>query len=75
MSMNMNKEYRRELKVLRKSEVKIRRDLIRELLRMKREREIFVADSMRRATRATAVVHRSLQKLQQRQAILEGRLS
>jgi 1,6-anhydro-N-acetylmuramate kinase len=69
--MNMKKEYREELKTLRRAE----RHISRDLNECRRECESTIAlakKTMLRAQRATA---REFQRINRRRAILEGRLS
>jgi hypothetical protein len=69
--MNMNKEYRAELKQLRKTEKKLNSDykkLIRETTRQ-------MAALNRSGQRGRMATHRELARIQKRRAILEGRLA
>lgn len=73
--MSMNKEYRKELRILREAKAKIWRDCQREVRACDRDRERVIKETARRADRAQRNSQRAVMKIDQRIAILEGRLS
>lgn len=69
--MNMRKEYREELRLLNRSDRKLRSDLIKQLADLGRQtRQIMLAEN--KARRSTT---KQLQRIDRRRAILLGRLA
>lgn len=75
MSLNMTKEYRRELKQLRKVSVKTTGMLARELRECDRHLAVYRKSIERRKDQAIKRTNRAYIKIDQRIAILEGRLA
>ena len=69
--MNMNKQWRAELRVLKRARAKAERDLVSEIKRIQRE----ITKLNRAGIRANNATVRTGRKIDRRIAILEGRLS
>lgn len=70
-SMNMTKQYRTELRVLRKSKAKLERDFVQ----FEREHQKKAKALRRDHQRSVQSVAKSMNRIDERIAILEGRLS
>jgi hypothetical protein len=72
--MNMNTEYKQELRQLKSTRRRLWRDLEREVRSGHRERESVVAATTRRLERARRMCERAALQVDRRIAILEGRV-
>lgn len=73
--MNMNKEYRTELRALRKAEAKVQRDTKKENRRLHMEKKRYMASWDRASRGVEQRFQKAVTVIDRRIAILEGRLS